>query len=178
MAEQRDHVAAILDAWHAEEPDLDVSPVAVFGRITRIDRYVAAALRRVYRRHQLDGGEYDVLAALRRSGPGYRLTPTELYRSVLVTSATMTERLDRLERRDLIARRPASRDRRSILVELTPRGRAVIDRAHTDLVDAEAALLDGLPPADRSALAALLGALAAHLERAADGGERPAGRAG
>src|SRR6266511_1226998 len=118
MHGQHDHVAAILDAWRAEDPGLDVSPVAIFGRVTRIDRYLAAALRGVYRRHQLDGGEYDVLAALRRSGPGYRLTPTELYRSMLVTSATMTERLD------------------------------------------------GLSPADRSALAGLLGKLAALLAQA------------
>ena len=162
--EQRDHVAAILDAWHDEEPGLDFSPVAVFGRITRIDRYLATALRETYRRHQIDAGEYDVLAALRRSGPRYRLTPTELYRSVLVTSATMTERLDRLQRRGLITRRPAARDRRSIHVELTPSGRALIDHAHTDLLAAEASLLGGLPPSDRAALAALLAKLAASLE--------------
>jgi DNA-binding MarR family transcriptional regulator len=106
-----------------------------------------------------------VLAALRRSGPRYRLTPTELYRSVLVTSATMTERLDRLERRGLIARRPASRDRRSIHVELTPDGRALIDQAHTDLLATEASLLDALSPDDRTALAGLLAKLAASLER-------------
>lgn len=81
--------------------------MAIFGRITRIERYQAAAVREVWRRHQIDSGEYDVLAALSRSGPGCRLTPTELYRSVLVSSATMTERLDRLERRGLIARQPA-----------------------------------------------------------------------
>src|SRR6266536_238369 len=166
MHGQHDHVAAILDAWRAEDPGLDVSPVAIFGRVTRIDRYLAAALRGVYRRHQLDGGEYDVLAALRRSGPGYRLTPTELYRSMLVTSATMTERLDRLERRKLIRRRPAARDRRSVLVELTAHGRTVIDQAHADLPDTEAALLEGLSPADRSALAGLLGKLAALLAQA------------
>lgn len=161
-------MAAILDAWHHEEPGLDVTPVAVFGRISRIDRYLAAALREVYRRHHLDAGEYDVLAALRRSGPRYRLTPTDLYRSVLVTSATMTERLDRLQRRGLIARRPAARDRRSIHVELTPGGRALIDQAHTDLLAAEASLLSGLPPGDRTALAALLARLAASLEHHRD----------
>lgn len=163
--EHRDHVAEILDAWHAELPELDVSPVSVFGRITRIDRYQAAAMRGVYRLHGLDAGEYDVLAALRRSGPSHRLTPTELYRSVLVTSATMTERLDRLERRDLIRRLPAARDRRSVLVELTSEGTDLFDRTCADLLSAEAALLDGLPAADRSALAALLSKLAALLER-------------
>jgi DNA-binding MarR family transcriptional regulator len=164
--EHRDHVAGILEAWNAELPGLDTSPVAVFGRISRIERYQAGAMRAVYRRHRLDAGEYDVLAALRRSGPDYRLTPTELYRSVLVTSATMTERLDRLERRNLIRRLPGARDRRSVLVELTPGGRELFDRACADLLSAEAALLDGLSARDRSALAALLGKLAAVLERA------------
>lgn len=161
-------MAAILDAWHDEEPGLDFSPVAVFGRITRIDRYLATALRGVYRRHRIDPGEYDVLAALRRSGPRYRLTPTELYRSVLVTSATMTERLDRLQRRGLITRRPAARDRRSIHVELTPSGRALIDQAHTDLLSTEAAMLNDLPPGDRTDLADLLARLAATLEHHRD----------
>ncbi len=164
-------MAAILDAWRAERPGLDVSPVAIFGRVTRIERYQSAALREVWRRHQVDSGEYDVLAALSRSGPGHQLTPTELYRSVLVTSATMTERLDRLERRNLIRRRPATRDRRSVLVELTPRGRAVFEHAHTDLLATEAALLEGLPRHDRAALAGLLAKLAASLEQAQD---RPA----
>ena len=168
MDAQRDHVAVLLDAWRDEQPGLDVSPVAVFGRISRIDRYLAAALREVYRRHRIDPGEYDVLAALRRSGPRYRLTPTELSRSVLVTSATMTERLDRLQRRDLITRRPAARDRRSIQVELTAAGRALIDQAITDLLGAEAGLLDSLPAGDRTALADLLARLAASLEHHQD----------
>lgn len=165
MESPPDHVAAILDAWRAERPGLDVSPVAIFGRITRIERYQSAALRQVWRGHQIDAGEYDVLAALARSGPGYRLTPTELYRSVLVTSATMTERLDRLEKRKLILRRPASRDRRSVLVELTPAGRAAFDQAHPDMLAAEAALLRELTPRDRTALASLLAKLAASLEQ-------------
>jgi DNA-binding MarR family transcriptional regulator len=172
--EQQDHVAGILAAWRAERPGLDVSPVAVFGRITRIERHQAAALREVWRRHHVDSGEYDVLAALSRSGPSYQLTPTELYRSVLVSSATMTERLDRLERRKLIRRRPASRDRRSVLVELTARGRAIFDKARADLLAAEATLLDGLSGQDRAALAGLLAKLAANLERNQDnaGGAR------
>jgi DNA-binding MarR family transcriptional regulator len=165
---QRDHVAAILDAWRTEQPGVDVSPIAIFGRITRINGYEAVALREIYRRHQVDSGEYRVLAALRRSGPKYRLTPTELYRSVLVSSATMTERLDRLERRGLVTRRPAARDRRSVLVELTPRGRAVIDQAHVDMLGTQAALLSGLSPGEQSSLAKLLGKLAAHLEQEQD----------
>lgn len=159
-----DHVAKILQAWRSERPDLDVSPIAVFGRISRIERRKDLALRTVHRRHGLDGGEYDVLAALRRSGPAHQLTPTQLYRDMIVTSATMTERLDRLERRGLIRRRPAPQDRRSLLIELTSLGRAVIDKAAEDLAETEAGLLAGLSTADRDALAALLAKLASTLE--------------
>lgn len=161
---ERDHVAEILDAWRAECPGLDVSPVGIFGRIARVDRHKALALREVYRRHGIDVGEYDILAALRRGGPPYRMTPTELYRSVLVTSATMTERLDRLERRGLIERGPAARDRRSVLVTLTSGGRAVIDAAVADLLATEEAMLAGLSPADREALSDLLARLSVLLE--------------
>ncbi len=168
MDGQRDHVAGILDAWRAEQPGIDVSPIAIFGRITRINGYEAVALREIYRRHQIDSGEYRVLAALRRSGPDYRLTPTELYRSVLVSSATMTERLDRLEHRGLVARRPAARDRRSVLIELTPRGRAVVDQAHVDMLSTQVALLGGLSLREQSSLARLLGKLAANLEQQQD----------
>jgi DNA-binding MarR family transcriptional regulator len=164
MGEHRDHVAEIIDAWHREKPELDLSPVGIFGRITRIEHHQTAALRDMHRRYNLDPGEYDVLAALRRSGPDYRLTPTELYRSMLVTSATMTERLDRLQRKKLIRRRPAPHDRRSTLVELTAQGRKVIDRAHVDLLETESALLEGLTPQERSGLADLLAKLAALLE--------------
>ena len=133
--------------------------MGVFGRITRIERHTSEALRGVYRAYGIDSGEYDVLAALRRSGAPYRLTPTELYRSMLVTSATMTARLDRLEQRNLIRRQPAPKDRRSVLVELTADGRALIDKAAADLVAAEAALLGELKPRERTALSELLARL-------------------
>lgn len=88
-----------MDAWRAELPGLDVSPVAIFGRISRIERFQVAALREVWRRHQIDSGEYDVLAALCRSGPDYRLTPTELYRSdLLATEAALLDGLPQPDR--------------------------------------------------------------------------------
>jgi DNA-binding MarR family transcriptional regulator len=166
VEEEHDHVERILSAWARERPDLDVTPVAVFGRISRIEHFKDRRLRDVYRRHGLDSGEYDVLAALRRSGPDHQLTPTALYRALLVTSATMTERLDRLERRGLIARHPAPNDRRSVLVKLTAPGRELIEHAQAELVEAEAALLAGLSAAERTALVALLARLASQLERA------------
>ena len=163
----QDHVSTILDQWRAQRPDLDVSPVAVFARISRIDRHKSNALREVHRRHDCDAGEYDVLAALRRSDPPHCLTPTELSRSVLVNSGTMTERLTRLERRGLVQRIHSERDRRSVSVELTTAGRTLIDAAAEDLVATEARLLDGLTESDQRALTRLLAKLAAHLDREA-----------
>jgi DNA-binding MarR family transcriptional regulator len=160
----QDHVAKILDQWRAQRPELDVSTVGVFGRISRIERHKSAAMREVYRRHDCDAGEYDVLAALRRTGPPHSLTPTELSRSILVSSATMTERLTRLERRGLIRRTHSDQDRRSVSVGLTPAGRRLIDSAAEDLLATQARLLEGLTGADRRALAQLLAKLAAALD--------------
>lgn len=159
-----DHVAGILAAWQAERPDLDVTAIGVFARITRIASFTSGALREVYRRYGLDGGEYDVLAALLRSGTPYRLTPSKLYRALLVTSATMTERLDKMERRGLVRRSPSRTDRRSVQVQLTAKGRDVIDRAAADLVAAEQTLLADLPKQDISRLAGLLARLCSRLE--------------
>ena len=167
-----DHVATILEQWRSQRPDLDVSPVGVFGRISRIDRHKSTALREVYRRHHCDSGEYDVLAALRRTGPPHCLTPTELSRTVLVNSATMTERLTRLEQRGLVLRTRSDRDRRSVSVGLTEAGLALIDSAVTDLLAVESRLLDGLTETDQRSLARLLAKLAANL----DASERQAPR--
>jgi DNA-binding MarR family transcriptional regulator len=168
-----DHVATILEQWRSQRPDLDVSPVGVFGRISRIDRHKSSALREVYRRHDCDAGEYDVLAALRRTGPPHRLTPTELSRTVLVNSATMTERLTRLEQRGLVLRTRSDRDRRSVSVGLTGTGRHLIDSAVNDLLAVESGLLDGLTGADQRALARLLAKLAADLDAREIGARAP-----
>ena len=159
-----DHVETILEQWRVERPDLDVFPVGVFGRISRIERHKSNAMREVYRRSGCDSGEYDVLAALRRAGPPHRLTPTNLARSVLVNSATMTERLTRLERRGLLKRTHSERDRRSVTVELTETGRTLIDNAAEDLVAAEAELLTSLTQKDLAQLTELLAKLAGALD--------------
>lgn len=168
LGSMSDHVGEILEQWRNQRPDLDASSVGVFGRITLIERRKASALRDVHRRHGIDAAEYDILAALRRSGPPHALTPTGLSRGVLVTSATMTERLDRLERRGLVRRTRSDRDRRSVSVELTAEGREVIDGAVVDLLSAEAGLLEGLTVKDRRDLAKLLAKLSSHLETVSD----------
>lgn len=160
----RDHVAGIVDQWRTQRPDLDVSSVGVFGRISRIERHKSVAMKEVYRANGCDSGEYDVLAALRRTGPPHRLTPSELARSVLVNSATMTERLTRLERRGLISRTHSERDRRSVSVELTAAGETLIDGAVEDLLATQARLLEGLNASERRALAQLLAKLASGLD--------------
>ena len=171
-------MSTILEQWRQQRPELDVSPVAVFGRISRIDRHKSTALREVYRRHDCDAGEYDVLAALRRTPPPHRLTPTELSRTVLVNSPTMTERLTRLEQRGLVLRTRSERDRRSVHVGLTEAGRELIDSAVQDLLAIETRLLDGLTQADRRALAALLAKLAAELDAQELRAQRGRGRQG
>jgi DNA-binding MarR family transcriptional regulator len=160
----QDHVSRILDQWRVQRPDLDASPVGVFGRISRIDRHKTNALRAVHQRHGCDSGEYDVLAALRRTGPPHCLTPTEIARSVLVNTATMTERLTRLERRGLIRRSHSERDRRSVTVQLTDDGARLIDGAVEDLLATESQLLLGLTSSDQHTLARLLMKLAAQLD--------------
>ncbi|MBO1419892.1 MarR family winged helix-turn-helix transcriptional regulator [Streptomyces sp. FH025] len=124
-----DHVDRVVAQWAAERPDLDVSPMEVFGRLKRLYRLVDAELNRTFAEHGLDAASFDVLATLKRSGPPYRLTPTGLMQSAMVTSGAITQRLDRLEARGLVTRTRSDLDRRSRDVELTPEGHALIERA-------------------------------------------------
>lgn len=155
MAE-RDGVDEILDQWRRERPDLDPSPIGVIGRISRLARELEQRLEPVYREQGLEPGWYDVLATLRRSGPPYRLRPTEFTRSLMLTSSGTTKRLDRLERAGLIAREPDPGDRRGTLISLTEAGRALIDAATAAHLSNEDRLLGALPEADRRRLADLL----------------------
>ncbi|MGK5627117.1 MarR family winged helix-turn-helix transcriptional regulator [Streptomyces sp. URMC 123] len=151
-----DHVDRILEQWAAERPDLDVSPMAVIGRLTRLTRLIEAELGRTFAAHGLDRASFDVLATLRRSGPPHRLTPAELTRTAMVTSGAVTQRLDRLESRGLVTRAPNAADGRGVLVTLTPEGRALVDSALPDHVATEHRLLAALGEPDRTALAETL----------------------
>jgi DNA-binding MarR family transcriptional regulator len=151
-----DHVDTVLAQWAAERPDLDASPMAVIGRLSRLSRLVGVHLGRTFSAHGLDGPSFDVLATLRRNGPPHRLTPTELMRSAMVTSGAITQRLDRLEARGLVTRSRADTDGRVVHVALTRKGRALIDRALPDHVDTEHRLLAALTPAERNTLASTL----------------------
>jgi DNA-binding MarR family transcriptional regulator len=152
----RDDVDELADAWARERPDLDLTPVAVFSRISRLDRYLDLARREAFAAHHIEPWEFDVLAALRRTGAPYELSPGRLLRETLVTSGTMTNRVDRLAGRGLVERSPDPDDRRGVIVRLTPEGKATVDGAFEALLDAERTLLHDLPERDRTKLAALL----------------------
>jgi DNA-binding MarR family transcriptional regulator len=152
----RDEVDDLITAWQQERPDLDVEPLAVLSRVSRLARHLDIARRGAFAARGLESWEFDVLSALRRSGPPYQLTPGALLRATLVTSGTMTNRIDRLAEAGLVAREPDPRDRRGVLVTLSERGKAVVDAAFTDLLDREQALLSRLVPGQRQVLADLL----------------------
>ncbi len=162
MAERtRDEVDDLVDAWARERTDLDLDPVAVFSRISRLARHLDLARREAFSAHDIESWEFDVLAALRRAGAPYELSPGRLLRETLVTSGTMTNRVDRLAARGLVERYPDPEDRRGVIVRLTPDGAARVDGAFEALLDAERALLSGLPARDQARLTALLRSLLA-----------------
>ena len=152
----RDEVDDLIAAWRQQRPDLDVAPLQVLSRVSRLARHLDIARRGAFAAHDLESWEFDVLSALRRAGPPFQLTPGALLRATLVTSGTMTNRIDRLASADLVYREPDPSDRRGVLVTLSERGRSVVDAALTDLLDRERALLAALSDDQRSALADLL----------------------
>lgn len=151
-----DEVDRIVAAWRRERPDLDVAPLEVLSRVTRLARHLDRARRSAFARHDLETWEFDVLSALRRAGVPYELSPGALLTKTLVTSGTMTNRIDRLEDHGLVSRHPSPGDRRGVLVRLTTTGLAKVDAAMADLVAEEHTILGTLDPAQRDALAALL----------------------
>lgn len=157
----RDEVDELVEAWARERADLDLGPVEVFSRISRLSRHLDLARREAFTAQGIEPWEFDVLAALRRAGAPYELSPGRLLRETLVTSGTMTNRVDRLAARGLVERNPDPADRRGVLVRLTPDGKVAVDSAFTALLDAERAFLTGLPEKDRTRLADLLRTLLA-----------------
>jgi DNA-binding MarR family transcriptional regulator len=152
----RDEVDALLDAWRRERPDLDVAPMEVLSRISRLAHHLDRRRAVAFSAHGLEPWGFDVLAALRRSGKPYQLTPGQLLRETLVTSGTMTNRVDRLAARGLVDRDDHPGDRRGVLVRLTDQGRETVDAALVDLLDAERMMLGGLSDGDRSQLVGVL----------------------
>ncbi|MCV2218500.1 MarR family winged helix-turn-helix transcriptional regulator [Thauera sp. Sel9] len=160
----------ILEQWAQERPDLDASPMGPAGRIMRCALRLQQRVESGLSHFDLSLWEFDMLAALRRAGAPYRLSPTELFSALMVTSGTMTHRLKSLEARGWIERVPNQQDARSMLVQLSDEGRALIDRAVEVHVDNERRLLSALPPAALAELDAHLSALLLALEAPADSG--------
>ena len=156
MGRVRDEVDELVEAWARERDDLDLTPVAVFSRISRLARHLDLARRRAFSARGIESWEFDVLAALRRAGEPYELSPGRLLRETLVTSGTMTNRVDRLTARGYVERFPDPADRRGVLVRLTAEGSTAVDEAFTALLEAERELLTDLDDADRDDLAVLL----------------------
>ena len=157
MQNNRDEVDRLIAAWKRERPDLDLSPLSVLSRITRIARHLDIARRDAF--GDLENWGFDVLAALRRAGAPHQLSPGQLMQETMVTSGTMTNRLDRLEELHLITREQDPDDGRGSLVTLTKAGVHAVDSALEDLLENERKLLKALTLKDRDTLAELLSTL-------------------
>jgi len=151
-----DEVDRIVEDWSRERPDMDFSPMQVLSRVARLSKHLDRARRTAFEASDLEPWEFDVLAALRRAGDPYQLSPKALLQQTLVSSGTMTNRIDRLVERRLVERHTDPHDGRGVLVALTDRGRRAVDDAISELLADEAQLLQALSSADQERLSALL----------------------
>ncbi len=151
MAE--DQVDRLIADWRRERPELDVAPMHILSRVSRLSHHLDKARKQAFASHHLEAWEFDVLSALRRSGKPYQLSPGQLVHETLVTSGTMTNRVDRLVTRGLVERLPDPGDRRGVQVRLTTAGRKAVDGALDALLAHEYDLLAGLSPAEATSLA-------------------------
>jgi DNA-binding MarR family transcriptional regulator len=151
-----DAVDAIIQQWRQERPDVDVSSMAVFGRLQRIERLLRPQIEAVFSSHGLSSWEFDVLATLRRSGDPYELTAGELVESMMVASGTVTHRINQLEKRKLVQRRTNPHDRREVWVGLTRKGLALINQSMPDHAANQRRLLAGLSATEHRQLDELL----------------------
>lgn len=160
-----DHVDRVLAEWREIGSDQDLSPVSVIARLGRTTAYVDAAINARLDEFGLSRGSWDVLASLRRSGPPYRLSPTQLYQALMRTSGAMTHRLSRLERAGLITRLPDPEDGRGMLVELSAAGVQLVDQVAPAHVSNERSLLTALSDDEQTQLASLLRKMLVSFER-------------
>ncbi|MDK1376882.1 MULTISPECIES: MarR family transcriptional regulator [unclassified Sinorhizobium] len=152
----KDHVDKILAQWRRERPELDVSAMGLLGRLGRLRAHIAREQETVFAKYELTSASFDVLATLRRSGPPFQLSPGELLAATMVTSGTMTNRIDQLEKAGLVERLDNPEDRRGVIIALTPEGRKRIDAAVTAHVANQQRLVADLRPEERETLDVLL----------------------
>ncbi|MBL3686446.1 MarR family transcriptional regulator [Leucobacter zeae] len=160
-----DEVDRIIADWATARPDLDLAPLAIFSRLWRISKHLDRARAHAFDRSGLTSWEFDVLSVLRRSGEPFSQSPKVLVQQTLVSSGTMTNRIDRMAERGLVRRLTDPNDGRGVLVEMTPQGLTLVDTAMTRLSDAEERLLGGLPRSERDRLSTLLRRLALSIDR-------------
>jgi DNA-binding MarR family transcriptional regulator len=159
-----DRADVAIDQWARERPDLSPLPMAIFGRLSdATERVMRDHMNPLFATMGLQPGEFDVLATLRRSGEPYRLSPTQLYEALMVSSGGMTNRLDRLEKAEWVQRHPDPHDRRGKLIALTDKGKQLIDDALGRHVASEVRLLSKLSRSEQESLNALLRKLVAVL---------------
>jgi DNA-binding MarR family transcriptional regulator len=151
-----DQVDRLVAAWRRERPDLDVEPLEVLSRVSRLARHLQLARHEAFGRLALPQSHFDVLAALRRSGPPYEMTPGELMAETLVSSGTMTHRVDQMEAAGLVSRQRDAADGRVVRVRLLPKGLQAVDSALANLLERERNLLINLTVAEQARLARLL----------------------
>jgi DNA-binding MarR family transcriptional regulator len=151
-----DPVDRILEQWQRERPNLDVSPMGVLGRMARLGKHIDRSVQATLLQFGLNPGEFDVLATLRRSGRPYQLSPTDLFQSMMVTSGTMTHRIDQLEQAGWVQRIPDPSDRRGTLISLTETGLNLIEQAVESHVANGNDVLSALKKSERESLAILL----------------------
>ncbi|MFC8731729.1 MarR family winged helix-turn-helix transcriptional regulator [Luteimicrobium sp. NPDC057192] len=161
--DDNDRIDALVQQWAEQRPDIDRDAMALLARLVRAAELVNARTDRLAGDYGVNRGDGDVMFALRRSGEPYRLSPTSLARALLMTTGTMTGRLDRLEKRGLIVRVPSAHDRRSLDVELTPEGKRLVDEAVTTHTAGQQDVVAALSAEDRGDLDRVTRKLIAHL---------------
>jgi DNA-binding MarR family transcriptional regulator len=151
-----DAVDKILAQWNRERPDLDVGPMGLLGRLGRLRSHISREIEAEFARHGLNASSFDVLATLRRSGAPYRLSPSELLETMMITSGTMTNRIDQLEKAGLVERLDNPDDRRGVIIALTDKGFEVVEKAVTGHVANQHRLVAVLTEDERNQLGALV----------------------
>ena len=159
-----DHVDRILEQWRRERPDLDVAPMGLLGRFGRLHAHLAREIEATLARHGMNRASFDVMATLRRAGKPFCLSPGDLLAATMVTSGTMTNRIDQLEKQGLVERIPHPQDGRSVLIGLTAQGLELVDRAVTDHVANQHRLTQPLSHEELGALDHLLARYLASFE--------------
>lgn len=159
-----DRIDKVVNQWQRERPDLDVSSMGLIGRVRNIDLHLTREMEKVFAEFGLNASSFDVLATLRRTGDPYRLSPGEMLATLMVTSGTMTNRIDQLEKAGLVLRESNPADGRGFLISLTDKGLALIDRAIESHVKNQARLVAGLTTEQQQQLNQLLSQFLTSLE--------------